>query len=279
MDAARSVASAAALRRPRYEVIPFAGVVDRVVEHVPRELTMTVTASPTRGLEPTLAASEQLVGHGYHAVPHLSARLIVDRAHLEEILQRLSTAGVVEVFVVAGDADVPAGAYGGALDLLVGMAEVGHGFAVGVTGYPERHAFIPDDVTIQSMWDKRRYATYIVSQVCFDPSVIVRWVRRVRARGVELPIWIGVPGVVSRAKLLRISHRIGVGESARFLSRHRGWLARALKPAGFAPDRIVDGVASIVADPAMGVGGLHVFTFNELPQTEAWRRRRMARAA
>lgn len=277
VGAATSAALAAALRQPRYEVIPLAGMVDEVVTHVPRELTVTVTASPTRGLEPTLAASEQLAGHGYRTVPHLSARLVVDEPHMKDILQRLTTAGIDDVFVVAGDADVPAGAYGGALDLLAAMADAGHGLAqVGVTGYPESHAFIPDDVTIQAMWDKRRYASYIVSQVCFDPAVVAGWVRRVRTRGVTLPIRVGVPGVVSRTKLLRISRRIGVGESARFLSRHRGWLGRALRPAGFAPDRIVDGLAAAVANPDMGIDGVHIYTFNELEQTEAWRRRRLS---
>jgi methylenetetrahydrofolate reductase (NADPH) len=276
VDAAPPVALADALRRPRYEVIPLAGIVDEVVAHVPRELTVTVTASPTRGLEPTLATSEQLAGYGYRAVPHLSARLVVDEAHMKDVLQRLAAAGIDDVFVVAGDADVPAGAYGGALDLLAAMAEASHRLShIGVTGYPESHAFIPDDVTIQAMWDKRRYATYIVSQVCFDPKVISRWIRRVRTRGVTLPIHVGVPGVVSRTKLLRISRKIGIGESARFLNRHRGWLGRALRKGGYAPDRVVDGLATIVAEPGMGVDGLHVYTFNELAQTEAWRRRRL----
>lgn len=274
MDAARSDALTAALRRARYEVIPLAGVVDDVLEHVPRDLTVTVTASPTRGLDPTLLTSEQLAGYGYHTVPHLSARLIADRAHLADVLARLVAAGIGEVFVVAGDADVPAGAFDGAVDLLAAMAEVGHHLTVGVTGYPERHAFIPDDVTVQAMWDKRRYASYIVSQVCFDASVIADWVHRVRTRGVLLPIWIGLPGVVSRAKLLRISQRIGVGESVRFLGRHRGWVAGALRRGAHAQDHIVDGLASIVADPDMAIAGVHLFTFNEVAPTEAWRRRR-----
>ena len=276
MDAAPRDALAVVLRRPRYEVIPLAGIVDEVVAHVPRELTVTVTASPVRGLEPTLATSEQLAGYGYRTVPHLSARLVVDEAHLKDILQRLEAASIDDVFVVAGDADEPAGAYEGALDLLAAMAETGHGpRRIGVTGYPESHAFIPDDVTIQAMWDKRRYASYIVSQVCFDPAVIAGWVRRVRTRGVTLPIKVGVPGVASRTKLLRISRKIGAGESARFLNRHRGWLARAVRPGGYTPDRVVAGLAAAIADPEMGIDGLHVYTFNELAQTEAWRRSRL----
>ena len=50
---------------------------------------------------------------GYAVVPHLSARLIRDAAHLEEVLARLQAAGVRELFVPAGDAPEPAGEFSG----------------------------------------------------------------------------------------------------------------------------------------------------------------------
>ena len=43
-----------ALRRPKYEVIPLPGVEDAVVEHVPKNVKLTVTASPKKGIGPTL---------------------------------------------------------------------------------------------------------------------------------------------------------------------------------------------------------------------------------
>ena len=59
------------------------------------------------------------------------------------------------------------------------------------------------------MFAKAPMATHIVSQVCFDAEVICGWIRAVRQRGTDLPIWIGVPGCVPRAKLLRLSMKIG----------------------------------------------------------------------
>jgi methylenetetrahydrofolate reductase (NADPH) len=41
-------------------------------------------------------------------VPHLAARLVVDRVHLHELLARLDELGVRDVFVVAGDIGQPA---------------------------------------------------------------------------------------------------------------------------------------------------------------------------
>jgi methylenetetrahydrofolate reductase (NADPH) len=267
-----------ALRRPRYEVLPLGDVVDLVAEHVPRDVTVTVTASPGRGLASTLDVAERLAAHGHRVVPHLAARLVAGETQLQEILERLRGCGVGDVFVIAGDVREPAGPFGGALDLLAAMADLGHRLdQVGIAGYPERHPFIHDDITIQAMWDKRRFATYIVSQLCFHPRVVAAWVHRVRRRGVDLPIHVGVPGPVDAGRLLRISTRIGIGESARFARRHTGWLPRLLRVGGYRPGRLVDGLAASLADPASRVAGLHLYTFNEVARTERWRQETLGR--
>ena len=88
----------------RYEILPVDGVEDLVLAHVPRSVKVTVTASPSRGLEATLTVVERLVGEGYQVVPHLSARLVRDVAHLDDLVARLEALGVHEAFVPAGDA-------------------------------------------------------------------------------------------------------------------------------------------------------------------------------
>ncbi|MBD0290847.1 MAG: methylenetetrahydrofolate reductase [Thermoleophilia bacterium] len=265
------------LSQPRYEIFPSDGVEDEVAEHVPTEVKITVTASPRRGMEATLALAEELGRRGYHVAPHISARLVQDEGHLREILDRLLEADLRDVFVVAGDLSEPTGAFTGAFDVLSTMARLGvRPEHVGITGYPESHPLISDETTIQAMFDKAPFATYIVSQVCFEPRTIAWWIRAVRERGVDLPIDIGIPGVAARTKLLRIARRIGVGESVRFLSKRRSWLAQIVKPAGYNPDHIVNGLGSALVDPAAGVSGFHVYTFNEIAATEAWRRRRLA---
>jgi methylenetetrahydrofolate reductase (NADPH) len=80
-------------------------------------------------------------------------------------------------------------------------------------------------------------------------------------------VHVGVPGRLDAARLLRISSRIGVGESARFARRH----------ASYQPGLLVEGLASSLADPADGVGGFHFYTFNEVARTERWRQRALAR--
>ena len=93
----------------------------------------------------------------------------------------------------------------------------------------------------------------------------------VRERGTTLPIWVGVPGIVDNARLVRVSMKIGLGESARFLRAHRAWLRR-LMTRTFSPEPLMRALESLWENPDANVPGLHVFTFNELERTERWRR-------
>jgi methylenetetrahydrofolate reductase (NADPH) len=266
------------LRHPGYEVIPLAGVEESVVEHVPRDIALTVTASPGKGMPATVDLAERLASRSFRVTPHLSARLIRDGSELDEILQRLREAGIRDAFVVAGDIGEPAGEFEGAAGLLRAMSEIGHDLdEVGITGYPESHPKISDDVTIQAMFEKAPYATYIISQICFDPEVTTEWARRVWLRGVKLPIRVGMPGYVNRQKLMRISATIGLGESARFLKRQRNWLLKLFLPGGYSPGRLIRGLKPGFADPDSNIQGLHIYTFNELGMTEAWRREMLER--
>lgn len=265
------------LERPRFEVLPTAGTADLVAAHVPGGRMLTVTASPNRGLEPTLALSVQLAGLGYEAVPHLAARMVTDAAHLGDIVARLQEAGITRVFVPSGDGQ-QAGVYPDAVALLTGLAALGSPFPyVGITGYPESHPTIPDDLTVQAMWDKRRHATEMVSNLAFDPRVVETWLARVRQRGVSLPLWLGVPGRVDPARLLGVATRIGVGESARFLVKNRRTVARLAAPRGFDAESFLRRLAPTLARDESVIAGLHVFTFNQVAETEAWRLHLIAR--
>ncbi|WP_165945582.1 methylenetetrahydrofolate reductase [Micromonospora sp. KC606] len=266
------------LSRARYEVLPTASVVDEVSATLPTGATVTVTASPSKGLEATLDLSERLAALGFDVVPHLAARMIHGPGELGEITNRLARAGITKVFIPAGDADPPAGAYHSALQVLEDLACAGNPFSeVGITGYPESHPRIHDDLTIQAMWDKRRLATHIVSNLTFDPGVLSAWVRRVRARGVTTPILVGLPGPVERTKLLRVATKIGVGESAKFLATNRSMFARIAAPGGYDPLRFLGRAAAVLGRDDMFVGGLHLFTFNQVAETEAWRASQLAR--
>ncbi|MFF4399808.1 5,10-methylenetetrahydrofolate reductase [Streptomyces sp. NPDC001480] len=253
----------ALLARVRHEVLPARPTEEKVLAHVPRDVVIAVTASPVRGLEPTLGLTERLTAHGHRVVPHVPARLLRDDAHLKEVAERLRAAGVDDLFVPAGDADPPAGPYDAALPVLERLGELGRPFAdMGITGCPESHPLIHDDITVQAMRDKHAHATYIVSNLCFDPRVLGDWVARIRRRGVTLPVYVGVAGPVQRAKLLSMATRIGVGESTRFLTRHASWFLRFASPGGYDPGRLLARGTDALTGPSAGVAGLSAGRLN-----------------
>lgn len=265
------------LEQVRYEVLPTPGIVEKVLAAAPTDVAVTVTASGAKGLEATLVAAEELAAAGYTAVPHLAARMISGREELGEISARLQQAGITRVFVPGGDVD-PVGDYADAFSLLEDLTVLGRPFPhVGIAGYPETHPKIADDLTIQSMWDKRRHATHVVSNLSFDADVVGIWVRRMRDRGITMPLLLGLPGPIDRTKLLTMATRIGVGESTRFLSKNKGMFARLAAPGGFTGERFLRQCAEFAARPELMVEGLHLFTFNQVAETEAWRQDLLSR--
>ena len=99
----------ALLASPRYEVIPAKATEQAVLDWIPAGMTVTVTASPVKGLEPTVELAERLAARGYRVVPHLAARSVESQQHLDAIVARLTSCGVDDVFVPGGDATRPAG--------------------------------------------------------------------------------------------------------------------------------------------------------------------------
>lgn len=269
-----------ALSAARFEVLPTSGVEAKVVDAVPVTTTLTVTASPGKGLDATLDCAERLARRGYSVVPHLAARMVRDRDHLVDIVERLRALEITDVFVPAGDANPPAGEYTGSLELLRHLTELGRPFQqVGITGYPESHPSIADDVTVQAMWDKREHATYIVSNLCFDAAQTRSWVARLRARSVTLPVLIGMPGPVESTKLLAVATKIGVGESTRFLAKNASMFTRLAAPGGYRPERLLEKMGDLFADPVLGAAGLHLYTFNQVAETQRWRQQMLERAS
>lgn len=260
----------------RHEIVPLRAV-EAQLDHLPPASTVTVTSSPRLGLERTLDYTALLAARGFDAVPHLAARDVVDEAHLERTVARVRTMGVRDVFVIGGDGHDGDGAYGSAVELVEALGELGRGLSrIGVAAYPEGHPAIDDDKLLGALLRKQRVAHYMVSQMCFDPLHLVGWLRRLRDLGVQLPLYVGIPGAVRRAKLLELSFKLGVGPSIRYLSKNRGLVAGLARPGTYHPRGIVAGISQSVDDPSLHIAGFQVFTFNEVVRTVNWERRATA---
>ncbi|AHG02111.1 methylenetetrahydrofolate reductase (plasmid) [Halostagnicola larsenii XH-48] len=263
----------------RYELMPFDSFGEQI-EHLPDGATVTITASPTLELEATIDWAERAAERGFEVVPHVSARYVRDTDHLREIAERLRDAGITDIFVPGGDREEPIGEFDSAYSLLVALEELEYEFEdVGITGYPEGHDFLSEETLAESMKKKAPFATYITTQLCYDPQAIIDWIDTIRSRGIELPVEVGIPGVMKYQKLLNISKKVGVGDSVRFLKKTTGILGFVRQFIGsrgkYEPDQLVDGLKPYAADPDYGIRGLHIYTFNQVPDTESWRKGRL----
>lgn len=264
-----------ALSRPRYEVIPMRGALTRA-SRLPPGATVSVTCSPRRGMSATVELAEQIHRLGYRAVPHLAARRFHSRAHLEQTMARLTEAGIQDVFVVGGDGTDQAGPFACGAELIATLAEIQPGLrSVGIPCYPEGHAFIGTQMLDAALDDKCFFAGYMVTQICFDAAVIDAWLARIRARGVDLPVHIGIPGVIERRKLLGIALRIGLGDSTRFLKKNSGFMGRLTGPSRFTPDALIHELADLPDREEHAIAGFHINTFNQVESTETWRREQL----
>ena len=186
-------------------------------------------------------------------------------------MQRLEESHIREVFVVGGDADPPAGDYADAGDLLEELAGLAHPFTrVGIGGYPEGHPLISDDRLLEALRRKQPFASHLVTQLCFDAPSLASWVRDIRAAGVDLPVVVGLPGVVERRKLAEISLKTGVGSSLRYLRKHGRQIVTLARSRRYDPTSLAEAVAGYAGDPALGLRGVHLFTFNQVEQTRDW---------
>ncbi|OLT18825.1 hypothetical protein BJF78_11485 [Pseudonocardia sp. CNS-139] len=260
------------------EIIPMKGS-DLAFDLVPAGSTLTVTCSSKFGLERTLAYTEAARLAGFTAVPHIAARQVSGRSELAELLRRLAEAGVDNVYVIGGDADTPRGEYASAAELLADLAGLDHGLReIGVACYPEGHPAIPDDVLFDDLCRKQPLATYMVSQMCFDVDAIVRWLGGVRARGIALPLRLGVAAPISVRRLAELSVRIGVGSSLRYLSKQHSMVRNLVLGGAYRPEQLLGRIATDPAYPDLGIGGVHLFSFNQVAATVDWQQRIAAAA-
>jgi methylenetetrahydrofolate reductase (NADPH) len=256
-----------------YEVMPFKSVKEKVLAAVPTEIPLTVTATGGKGLEPTIETSIFLREKGYTVAPHVPARMVSGPEELDALVSRLEAAQIDRVFIVGGDAEEPAGEFSDALGLLQSLRKRGHHFNdIGIGGYPEGHAMFPQSDIDRALDGKAEYADRILTQICFNPDTVTAWASGIRNRGVHLPVYVGMPGPVSRQKLMRISAGLGLGQSANFLKKQQNMFWKFFSPYGYKPSKLIRGLVRNLAQSESTITGFHIFTFNDLANTEAWRR-------
>ena len=254
-----------AVARVRLEVVPSADLLTQLPAAFDTTGSVSVTCLPHHGPARTVQASVHLARLGYHTVPHLAARSITGEAELHSLLSQLQEAGVSELFLVAGDRRTPAGPYSWSGQLLEAVKAYSPDFSIGIAGYPEGHPQLTQEQLSSSLLAKAPLASSMVTQMCFSAEAISRYLQTIRKSGIQLPVWVGVPGPVSVRKLVSLGARLGVGRSIK-LARGTGMAGALWRRDDFLSydsGRLIREVhQELAGDPLFA--GFHVYTFNDL---------------
>lgn len=242
---------------------------------VPHGTTISIPYLASEVDDARLAAARMVRALGFEPMLHLSARRIGSRAVLERFLERAaSEAGVEQCLVIAGDLATPAGPFADSASIIeTGLLERFGIRVVGIGGHPEGHPVMSSDDRWQALERKcqaieaRGMAPLIITQFAFDADMVLAWLAVLRARGINVPVLVGVPGPASIARLVRYAAMCGVGASASMLARYGISIGRLLGTAG--PEVFVDRLVQGLTD-AHGMISPHLFPFGGIAPSLDW---------
>ena len=130
---------------------------------------------------------------------------------------------------------------------------------------------------MDALEEKKDLADFIVTQMCFDANILSEWLVQINKQGINLPVWVGLPGVIERGRLLRTSLRIGVGDSLRFLRKKSQVATELMKSSIYNPDKLVRDISEHNDIPEANLAGYHIYCFNQIEITEKWRTETIAK--
>ena len=198
---------------------------------------------------------------------HLTC-VAASREEVDEVVRAYRDAGVRHIVALRGDppdgvggryAPHPEG-YQTTAELVAGIKNVGR-FDVSVSAYPEKHPesadFETDIAVLAAKVDAG--ATRAITQFFFDNTAYFRFVDRVRARGIDVPIIPGILPVSNFEKIVDFADKCGASIPASFAERFQGLEndpeTRKLVAAAVAAEQVT-------ALREQGVTEFHFYTLN-----------------
>jgi methylenetetrahydrofolate reductase (NADPH) len=256
------------------------GTVENAMDRLDPDTEVFLTWIPGADPMQMVSPAARLQQAGLFPVPHIGARHLESSAQLERLAARLvAEAGVDRLLIVGGDRAKPAGPYDSGLAVMqTGVFQKMGITRIAVAGFPEGNPNISEAVLEKALEAKLEFAVRaglqisIVTQFCFQAEPIVAWLRRLRARGIDVPVRVGLAGPAGLLTLARYAVRCGVGNSLHVLKEHPSF-ARLLMEKG--PEPIIRGIAESaeqdeITGPPFRIAALHFFVFGGFNRTMNW---------
>jgi len=239
---------------------------------------VTITFLPGDTYRHTVATAAALRRAGFNPVPHIAAREMPSREALDDFLARgRAEADIRRVLLIAGDVAIARGPFKSSRDIGASGLLEAHGIgAVSVAGHPEGHPFLDAAHMVSQLeawrdWGRTTgVAVSIVTQFCFESAPILGLLGELDARGIALPVVVGLAGPASPATLGKFALRCGIGNSIRALRAQIGRYGRLLADTG--PDEVLRGLRAAPRQATAAIAGFHLFPFGGVRKSGLWLR-------
>jgi methylenetetrahydrofolate reductase (NADH) len=243
-----------------------------------RGTDVTITFLPGDNYRHNIETASTLRRAGYNPVPHIAAREMPSREALDDFLARArGEADVTRVLLIAGDLALAKGPFRSSLDVCAsGLIEARGILSVSVAGHPEGHPYLSaaNAFKVLEAWrdwgQLAKIRVDVVTQFCFESAPILGWIGELDARGIGLPVIVGLAGPATPATLTKFALRCGIGNSMRSLRSQIGRFGRLLIDTG--PDDVMRGLQSASEAATAPIAGFHLFPFGGLRKAGNWLR-------
>jgi methylenetetrahydrofolate reductase (NADPH) len=232
-------------------------------------------------IEEMVATAKRLADEGYPVMPHFPARIIKDKATLENwIAMYQGEAGVKQALLLAGGVTTPHGDFDSSMQLLeTGLFDKAGFTNLHVAGHPEGNKDIDPDGSDKNVMDALRWKQKfsettdadmaLATQFAFDAGPIIAWANSLKEAGIDIPIHIGIAGPAKLQTLIKFAIACGVGPSLKVLQKRAMDVSKLLLP--YEPtDVIAELAAHKAAHPDFNIEKVHFFPLGGIKTNATW---------
>ena len=232
-------------------------------------------------IEDMVATAKRVASEGYPVMPHFPARIIKDRATLENwIAMYQGEAGVEQALLLAGGVNEPHGDFDSSIALMeTGLFDKAGFKRLHVAGHPEGNRDIDPDGSMTNVSDALKWKQgfsertdaemAIATQFAFDAKPIIAWADGLKEAGIDLPIHIGIAGPAKLQTLIKFAMACGVGPSLKVLQKRAMDVTKLVLP--YEPtDVVAELAAHKAANPDFNITNVHFFPLGGIKTNANW---------
>jgi methylenetetrahydrofolate reductase (NADPH) len=240
----------------------------------PEFVSVTYGAGGTTKAPTLSTVTRFLADTPFATASHLTC-VSATKEETHQVVDSFRNAGVTHFVALRGDAPGGVGApyqphpggYANAAELVAGLKEIGD-FEISVSAYPEKHPESRDQAADIDMLKRKadNGADRALTQFFFDNDNFERYLEKVRAAGVKIPVVPGIMPIQNLTQLKRFAGACGTVIPPFLDERFAGYDDKPEERAKIAADVAAEQIEDLVR---RGLHEFHLYTMNRAPLVSA----------